>query len=88
VASLSSISDLFSIAASVVADAVFLLSGVTGRVIVKSVPAPGADSTLILPGHRPVEKEPLRRQVENAWGFPRGVSRPNPACIPWQCFLQ
>lgn len=26
----------------------------------------------ILPGHRPVEKEPMRRQVEEAWGIPAG----------------
>lgn len=26
----------------------------------------------ILPGHRPVEKEPMRRQVEDAWGVPAG----------------
>jgi nitrate reductase (cytochrome) len=26
----------------------------------------------ILPGHRPVEKEPMRSQVEEAWGIPRG----------------
>ncbi len=26
----------------------------------------------ILPGHRPIEKEPLRNQVEEAWGIPKG----------------
>jgi nitrate reductase NapA len=26
----------------------------------------------ILPGHRPIEKEPMRRQVEEAWGVPAG----------------
>ncbi len=32
----------------------------------------------ILPGHRPVAKEKLRNQVEDAWGIPRGRIAPKP----------
>ncbi len=32
----------------------------------------------ILPGHRPVKKEKLRNQVEDAWGIPRGRIPPEP----------
>ncbi len=32
----------------------------------------------ILPGHRPVKKEKLRNQVEDAWGIPRGRIPPRP----------